>query len=848
MGIGTWIFISFQPRPTEKVNDSPNEQVDNTRPTIELSVSPASLQSIKQNKTLDVSANAQDNRAVIRVEYILDNSVVARSIESPLFKATINIAPLALGEHTLQAVAYDATGNKGTSQTFKFTIEPDETVKPTDEASQSLVRVTARKPPASTASISGGSGGDTSNPGTGDPTPNPNPDPDPDPDPDPEPGVRTAGGWWASLPEPMQVCTNAVWNDGPTAAPVGAITVPAGDNKNFNFDQDNQTFWFAPGVHTLGTNPVTDNFGGVVPGNNSTYIGAPGAILDGMNAVQYAFKDHATNVRIAYLEIRNFGRGNDNNNEGVINHDAGDNWTMEYLYAHNNDGAAVFLGSDNIIRNSCLKDNGQYGFSMYKPPVFSDSAIKNIVIDNNEISGNNQDDWENQIDGCGCTGGGKFWDVRGATVTNNYVHDNLSTGLWADTNDIDFLFDSNWIEHNSGEGIWYEVSYNATMSRNVLKRNAWETGNNNIGSPGPAIYISESGGDSRLPSTVSGSTDLRIMNNLMEDNFSGVSIYENSNRFCNSNGNTSKGYCTPFVTPTLIAEPHDYDYPNPISTTHPCYTQIANAPYTNDCRWHSKNVKVTNNEFRFNEANVPCAGTYCGVQALIATGSDNIPWAPSAYSIANVQNQVMHTNGNQFSNNTYHGNWSFAKGYGEKIYFDVWQAGPFSQDNGSTFDGAIGPPPTVNSLDTNTSTLEGSMGQWSTGWFDVTASRSNVDAHSGSYSLRLAPTAGGNWATDLTNYPGFPAGPGPKAISFWAKQGSGAVPTVTMVVKWFNSSGAMLQSNSLPLTLSTNWQQASTLSVTAPTGTTTAFVEFHGSSGGIGNTVFADDFIVGDQF
>ena len=74
------------------------------------------------------------------------------------------------------------------------------------------------------------------------------------------------------------------------------------------------------------------------------------------------------------------------------------------------------------------------------------------MLDHNEIVGNNTGDWESKIDGCGCTGGGKFWDVRNVRVTNNYVHDNKSVGLWADTNDNNFLFEGNWIENNDGAG------------------------------------------------------------------------------------------------------------------------------------------------------------------------------------------------------------------------------------------------------------------------------------------------------------------------------------------------------------------------------------------------------------
>ena len=78
------------------------------------------------------------------------------------------------------------------------------------------------------------------------------------------------------------------------------------------------------------------------------------------------------------------------------------------------------------------------------------------------IVGNNTGDWESRISGCGCTGGGKFWDVRNVRVTNNYVHDNKSVGLWADTNDNNFLFEGNWIENNDGEAIFWEIRPSTT--------------------------------------------------------------------------------------------------------------------------------------------------------------------------------------------------------------------------------------------------------------------------------------------------------------------------------------------------------------------------------------------------
>lgn len=809
-------------------------QADTIAPEVALHIPTSALEQVKTGHSFEVSVDASDNKIIERVEYLLDGKVVARSIEAP-FKVTINTAGLSAGKHTLQAVAYDFAGNVGKSRIFSFTIESDESVMPADDVSGEIVsksnsRGAPRVRTASSSAASGGSSGSEGGNSTVDEDSHSFIDP-----------ARNAGGWYVS--PPAQVCSSNAWNWGPASAPAGAITVPAGDNTGFNFSQTNKTYWFAPGEHTLGTGQYSQ----ITPGSDSTYIGAPGAILDGKNNNMYAFSGSASNVRIAYLEVRNFGRGLDNNNEGVINHDSGTNWTMEYLYAHNNDGAAVFLGTQNTVRYNCLKDNGQYGFSMYKDQVPGDSAIKDIVIDHNEITGNNQDNWEVLEVGCGCTGGGKFWDVKGARVTNNYVHHNLSVGLWADTNDIDFLFDSNWIEQNSGEGIWYEISYNTTISRNVLKRNNWTSGNNNLGSPAPAIYISESGGDSRLQSTTSGSTNLRIQHNMLEDNFSGISIFENSNRFCNSNGNTSKTYCTPFISPSIIPSPYNFTYPNPINATHPCYTNIGSAPYTTDCRWHSKNVQVSDNEFRFTKANVPCAGTFCGVQSLFATGANNIPWAPAAYNVQNVQNDVMFNNNNKFFNNTYVGDWRFVKGSGESINWDTWRSSPYLQDAGSSI---AGQTPVANMLDADTATLEGSIGRWQD-WFSTSPTQSTDYAHSGTHSLKIAMTAGGSWGTELNNWPGFAVQTsGPKHVSFWAKQGMGTVSNVRLRVTWYNAAEQVISDPQnpaeVPLALSANWQQAGA-DLTAPAGANTVHLQFLSSSGGAGNSIYIDDIIVADD-
>ncbi len=480
--------------------------------------------------------------------------------------------------------------------------------------------------------------------------------------------VATSGGW-PSAP-PAQICGNTGILNGPTAAPADAITVPAGNNSNVNFAQAGKTYWFAPGVHTLGTGQYAQ----IEPADHTTYIGAPGAVLDGQNSNLYAFTQHATYVTVSHLEIRNFGKAGDNNNEAVVNHDAGDHWTIEYNNIHNVAGAGVFLGSDNLVRYNCLKDNGQYGFSMYKDPIANGSSITNIELDHNEIAGNNTDNWEAKIDGCGCTGGGKFWDVKGAKVTNNYVHDNKSVGLWADTNDIDFLFDGNWIENNDSEAIFYEISYNAAIRHNVIKHNALVSGGefakNGDDFPEASVYISESGGDSRVQYKTTQTPTIDISNNLFLDNWGGVTLWENADRYCNSPANTSDGYCT------MV---------NPNVTLKTCVTgTISSEPNYSDCRWKTKNVTISNNEFRITPANVNnCNTAYCGHMAVLSNYGTYPSWSPYKGDV--IQKAVTFNQNNKWSNNKYYGPWQFmTEQTGSLKDWNAWRATPYGQDAGST--------------------------------------------------------------------------------------------------------------------------------------------------------------------
>jgi hypothetical protein len=208
---------------------------------------------------------------------------------------------------------------------------------------------------------------------------------------------------------------------------------------------------------------------------------------------------------------------------------------------------------------------------------------------------------------------------------------------------------------------------------------------------------------------------------------------------------------------------------------------------------------------------------------------------------------VMFNNNNKFFNNTYIGDWRFVKGSGEGINWDTWKSSPYLQDSNSTISGQS---PVTNMLDADTATLEGAIGKWQD-WFSTNPTRSTEQAHSGTHSLKVSMTAGGSWGVELSNWPGFDVRTsGPKRVSFWARQGTGAVPNVRLRVTWYDANQQVISDSQnpveIPLTLSGSWQQA-TAAVTAPFGANTVHLQFLSSSGGTGNSIYIDDIVVADD-
>ena len=190
-----------------------------------------------------------------------------------------------------------------------------------------------------------------------------------------------------------------------------------------------------------------------------------------------------------------------------------------------------------------------------------------------------------------------------------------------------------------------------------------------------------------------------ISNNLFVDNWSGVVLWENANRFCSNGLPTSE--CT-------LVDPENITVDTcRAAMNDPARNKQGMTPdYFNDCRWLTKNVKVHDNLFQLNTANVAGCDVdkACGLNAVFSNyGSEE------AYTSSVIPTNIAFNQGNVFSKNTYQGPWFFM-GWAQSnqhypLTFADWQKSVtdkctlpgqvssgtcnsgFGQDAGSTYNG-----------------------------------------------------------------------------------------------------------------------------------------------------------------
>ena len=223
------------------------------------------------------------------------------------------------------------------------------------------------------------------------------------------------------------------------------------------------------------------------------------------------------------------------------------------------------------MQYNCLDHNAQGAFN---------GSGYAVNISNNEISWNGLGEYPDNAGpggspySCGCSGGGKLNFSTNATVNFNYVHDNYNAGIWLDFDNTGADISYNYIKSNWGSGIFYEANYNGNITYNALVGNGWAsngawpagvgglacygdvsctngfgpTTGGGGGFPYGAIYLPNTGGNSNITAVKdqSGAShasrysgQLVVKGNMLTNNFGGVTVYTDTDRYPDGINNNS---------------------------------------------------------------------------------------------------------------------------------------------------------------------------------------------------------------------------------------------------------------------------------------------------------------------
>jgi parallel beta-helix repeat protein len=227
-------------------------------------------------------------------------------------------------------------------------------------------------------------------------------------------------------------------------------------------------------------------------------------VLDGGGTIQYAVVGSAAspNVTVKGFTVQHY---NNPLQHGAIESLGTTGWLIENNHVTLNAGVGITVDSNGQALNNLLDWNTQEGFTIHG---------SNILFQGNEIAHNNSNltvspGWE--------AGGGKIWATQHATIRGNFSHDNGGPGLWTDTDNIFTVYDGNTVTNNWGAGIFHEISYDATITNNIVSGNGFGEHNGWLWDSG--ILLSSSG-------ALSASAPIDVSHNTVFGNYSGITVVQ----------------------------------------------------------------------------------------------------------------------------------------------------------------------------------------------------------------------------------------------------------------------------------------------------------------------------------
>ena len=178
-------------------------------------------------------------------------------------------------------------------------------------------------------------------------------------------------------------------------------------------------------------------------------------------AARWAFSNTGRNVSISHLIVEKYAsppQFGAIGAQGWFAQGGAQGWTVTDTEVRLSHGTGIQLADRSTIERCNVHDNGQKGVG---------ARGADILVENNEIAYNNYAGYDYGWE----AGGSKFSRTTNLRVLNNYVHDNLGSGLWTDIDNKNTTYRLNRVDHNAGEGIQHEISYDALIEKNTVRWN-----------------------------------------------------------------------------------------------------------------------------------------------------------------------------------------------------------------------------------------------------------------------------------------------------------------------------------------------------------------------------------------
>ena len=150
----------------------------------------------------------------------------------------------------------------------------------------------------------------------------------------------------------------------------------------------------------------------------------------------------------------------------------GANWVIKDNDIRLNHANGVVLNFGWQVLHNFIHHNGDIGIAGGiggGNPDGSGTASSNVLVEGNEIAYNN---FAHVSPHYGA-GGGKILFTHNIVFRGNYSHNNEGSGFHDDTANYGALYDNNISADNTEQGIFHELSFNATMRNNKLLRNGY---------------------------------------------------------------------------------------------------------------------------------------------------------------------------------------------------------------------------------------------------------------------------------------------------------------------------------------------------------------------------------------